>query len=978
MIKNNVDHRLKIYLDLFSTYLPEILKRYNIVSNDISNKNLIIALFLVGVLQLLGGNYVLYNPDIKNAFNIFIKILESKYSVGFIKGTSYWSLYRNLKKLNQLGYVEVKVEKIVHNNMEVYRNKYKLTPKGQTVFDSILRYIYYKEPTILAKAYISKKDEIISQIDESYVVSDQYAYFKDEKLYRELVSWATVSIFKLKNPTARSGSYFEQVITNFYVDHDVFGLKFRDSLFLRWDNHILRTEFNLDRDIEDIFYDLTNVKKGLRDVIYFLFPEHEVMIDPVKIWARLSSLATSIFNDAQKIKREPIVKNLMPVILIMPKDSPFYDKHRELLEKNLNEYHRAFPIEGVLLSIFGIEEEEMGTIYICPEGHIYWDVSNEAPPEKCTVCGQYFENSQEYKIQLVKTEFALKDKQDILTVYIPIDLYIFMSNISNYIVGLQQLLVINATNYIGSGKKNTTHKKGVYLAVGYYPQTTKIKISESEKSFIYNNLASKPTWEILYLLSSSLYKGIFGFEHAKVAALLTAFSQTYKRISKFENYGDIIQVDSDMFDYSNPPAPIYTLFIGKPGTGKSTIAKKTLLMANTALGILAYVNLKRASVAGITATSAVAPGSRRKIYLGIERAAHGTMIVYDEIDKASDDSLLQSISDTMSEGFFTYDKAYATMLREVAISAKIFVANDRKEEGYFDFEELLHNLVSLDVPKELKVFKGFVANIIDRFDFIVYFPKLYDSVKLIKAYQDISVKYNEKDLQQYSKIIKAYINLVREFSNNNHFTMRREVLEALMEYLDHIKEINEQLYKYLSSPRRLDSIIKIARTIAAMHFRNEITIDDVREAIAFLIFVITYPFADKYIKALEHFSYDLGIYYKYYKAVAENIDIYSLDEKYEEEKKVIIRSKSEFIKFIRSLLKKLDKEYITFNELRDMLLNMIENGELELKPIKSWRPTSIVFDEILKEIVDRLNKEGVLLYDSSKFGSGAYKINKNG
>ena len=1013
----------KKYIKLFAICYPNIKDQFYVKINTRSSSYGLITLFTVGILTNFGQKERVPLVDIYSLYKRIITEIKNRYSISFSDDKSNMS--KLLKRLVENGYLLRDLEDAPYVSPQRKTNKwyvYMLSPKGQAVFERILSVLDASDKDKpVVRTYLSEKDkkvyEVAAEIDNDipmYEVVEDFTYFKSEEDYKFIFDWARdkLIVFPYRlNPLSKD---LDKYLKAFFDDKSYpFGAVYRNSLFLRVDVHfyfstagkyldyyeeivnlkrlLKKLEKNDTEDLEEV-RKYTEIKlrlqsiyrkilkehsKGLKDVLYFL--DRDLVEDPVRSWVRLSSILSSITYEVlgsnTRFLKE---KSVLPVYLIVPTDSKFYDMFGDIMNLCVNMSDKVFILDGTPLFISNSTLMRLGTIYVCPNNHIHWTLPNDPEPSQCPHCNESFVEAKPMKLEVVCMDIAPPHSNQIFKVYVPIDLLYFINLNANIATGFTKLLVINASDYAQDRSKST-----VFLAIGYFPLQTKPKITEDVLRVIKEELSKKKTWEILDYFAHHLHNGIIGYDNAKIVALLVAFSQTTKRIRKVTASSNKIRMDASQYDLQYPPAPLYALFIGKPGTGKSSLAKDTLLYANPSFGKYAYVNLSRASPAGLTVTSVLAQGSGRKIYLGVERVAHGTFIVYDEADKPKDPSVLQSIADTMSEGLFTYDKAYASMLRELAITAKILVANDHMnlDETFNTFDELYDYLVNpKNYSKEERAFRGFVANVIDRFDFIVYFPRIYDTVELIKKYLEIinAVEIKEEDIDKVKKIFSAYVHLVRNFSNENNFYITKEAIEALHEYLEFIKQESYSLYKYLSSPRRLITIYKIARTIAAMHFRTEVNVEDIKEAIAFLLYAIVYPFGHTYIKILDYFKEELGIFYKYMEAFANNlkyIDVIVHEHEQEKEANAVVKSRTELVRFTKSLLTTWKNDVIYKTDIVDMVLDRLKSGKLIIKPIKSWniqQPIEQSIKDEMEKVINKLEHEGVLLYD----GPGRYKINR--
>jgi hypothetical protein len=129
------------------------------------------------------------------------------------------------------------------------------------------------------------------------------------------------------------------------------------------------------------------------------------------------------------------------------------------------------------------------------------------------------------------------------------------------------------------------------------------------------------------------------------------------------------------------------------------------------------------------------------------------------------------------------------------------------------------------------------------------------------------------------------------------------------------------------------TIFKLARTIAHMHLRTHVTKEDANDALAFYIFIHTYPFVksmsadhiQQLSKFVEEFSENLGCYAK----LLTPYEITTIGADNEEPEKVIVlRNKSDLIALIKAIL---SQTPLTEEELLKVLNEMGQQKKVILK-----------------------------------------------
>jgi len=627
---------------------------------------------------------------------------------------------------------------------------------------------------------------------------------------------------------------------------------------------------------------------------------------------------------------------------------------------------QAFAMEGVIVSYTQPSFLWLFDGVICEKNHISLVHPNTAKNyELCPIegCGAKIADTFKYKIPGVETVFESVGETGIkksLLVFIPLPMWkIFEKEPSSKKILLLAELPREAFLPLKSVKSR-------FIAIGYFPVIKEFTISLEESEKI-TSLSKKPTWKIIKMISDTVFPHLTKIYHGKIASILTAFSQGVDKIKlkHREMYG-----------------PIYTLLIGAPQTGKSELLKATMDFANPVFFRNAIIYAGSASRAGISLSY---DKETRGLRYGIEPLNHRRIVAYDELDKAlNKDDLISQLNDIMSSFTAKYTKAGTTPVAYPAVSAKLFAANlPGNLLQIQDVDDLINAIkngyAGEETSKSSPLFGKATDPFITRIDFLAFFPKPISVFDMKNSPEEALLEPLDKNIPlKYIQYLHDNILSQSEYTEIPD-DVYEYMLDSLVKLLDKYRA--NPFVKLLSAPRRVNTILKVARTIAHMHLRKEITFMDIDEAIAFTLYIHTYPFleivpkdiAKEYLKPLEEYLNILGDYYILAKSEVES-KVEFAGEVYEAEKPepLLIKSEKDFSNYVTKRAKQLGT--FTFEELIKVIKEDIYSKRIIFSPgskLNRIMSSQIFdFDSYLYDLFELLNGRGVFIH----VGSNRYQV----
>lgn len=307
----------------------------------------------------------------------------------------------------------------------------------------------------------------------------------------------------------------------------------------------------------------------------------------------------------------------------------------------------------------------------------------------------------------------------------------------------------------------------LYCSSIKYERRDDLKITERDKKS-FQQFAKMPN--LIQRLTSMVAPNVIGHEDKKIGLLRSA-------IGAPEN---------------SRRGRINTLFVGPPGTAKSTLAREASKMMPNAR----YVTSPHASGKSITAIIDKVDDNTI-LRLGPIPLSKNSICVINEIGKMSFEDQ-GYLFDIMEEGKFAINK-YGISREIDSPTTIIATANPYRVE----WSEAKANKNEIPVDRVL----------LDRFDQIFIFRD-YTTEMELRNYADDKIEYDERQIDHNYRFLKKYI----QYAKTLEPVMTESAKEMLKEFWLQLKQSGD------ASNRTLDSIFRMAKAQARMQLRD--TVDE--------------------------------------------------------------------------------------------------------------------------------------------------------
>ncbi len=288
---------------------------------------------------------------------------------------------------------------------------------------------------------------------------------------------------------------------------------------------------------------------------------------------------------------------------------------------------------------------------------------------------------------------------------------------------------------------------------------------------------------------------------------------------KFAKKGLLLSLVNSGLDAIGNRKRIHVLAIGNPGLAKSTLLRSACQLESNGR----FESGQHSSGKGLTAIISKEENDRYILRLGAVSLANGSVCGINEIGRMNPEEQAYLL-DVMEEGDFTINK-HAINARIKASTTILASANPRQQSFSSESET-----ISLDnIPA--------INPLIDRFDLIFVFSTFNESDEL-REYINIKSEREDKKQPDYSNYIKKHISYSKRF--NPIFT--DEAKSILNEYFFDISTLRSPFI----TPRRRESLYRIARAIARIKLKDVVDVNDAKEAAEYYNIMIS-----KFLRAVQ-------------------------------------------------------------------------------------------------------------------------------
>lgn len=275
---------------------------------------------------------------------------------------------------------------------------------------------------------------------------------------------------------------------------------------------------------------------------------------------------------------------------------------------------------------------------------------------------------------------------------------------------------------------------------------------------------------------------------------------------KFVKKGLLLSLVNSSIDSVGNRKRIHVLAIGNPGLAKSTLLRSACHLESKGR----YESGQHSSGKGLTAIISKEDNGSHVLRLGAVPLSSGSVCGINEIGRMNPEEQAYLL-DVMEEGEFTINK-YGINAK-IKASTTIFASANPRQQNY-DTEDETISLESIPAINAL----------VDRFDLIFVFSD-FKNQEEIREYVNTKSEREDKNQPDYSNYVKKHIAYSKRF--NPKFT--DEAKSVLNEYVIDLSQIRSPFI----TPRRRESLYRIARAIARIKLKDVVGVNDAKEAVEF-------------------------------------------------------------------------------------------------------------------------------------------------
>lgn len=518
-------------------------------------------------------------------------------------------------------------------------------------------------------------------------------------------------------------------------------------------------------------------------------------------------------NEVQKIIEDAVSKlfpdelSLRVTIKHVPKIA-----ERKINRIRVEDEGKLLSISGLLQTRTNVYPEIIKTDWECSRCGLEVTMPGVTPPEACIKCKKKMQVVQQYKrdslsVKLEEMPERLVGSEQASEIYVR-----FFGHLCKHDFNLalgNRIQVSGFLKAISATKKPNVCCRWQLVALGYTnldsiafdTKTT----PEEEALFEAIKKSSNPA----KFISDLIFKDIYGYLKAKECIVLQQFG------------GLMVGRDRDY---------IHILLLGPPGVCKTDLAVRG-----------AEINPVHKMGAGPSTSDVGLTASVKKdelsgnwsIVAGLLPKANSGVVMYDEIEKASDNEK-KALHVPMESGKIPVNKATisSTLTANTAILA---TANPKADE---DLPKVAGNI---DLP----------SSILDRFDFIFVFEDEIDRQKdaaicqllINRATNTLSSTRNVPHLTSfewngttfYSSTIAKYVYRSKKIQ----ISLSRRVEKMVSTWYTQLRQISKQagFEQKRPTPRLIQSIIRVARATTRSKMKDTVTQKEIKQAIEYFCFM---------------------------------------------------------------------------------------------------------------------------------------------
>jgi DNA replicative helicase MCM subunit Mcm2 (Cdc46/Mcm family) len=413
----------------------------------------------------------------------------------------------------------------------------------------------------------------------------------------------------------------------------------------------------------------------------------------------------------------------------------------------------------------------------------------DLPPGMCDKCGEKrgYEVKAHTEFPAMKIQLQDEKKQNALE---GLDVVLFGKDTVNVRTG--ENCMIFGQLFVIQQSKNT---RVTYLfanikggSIEYEkPEAKEIELTEEDLQQL-NEFIQQPDFRDK--LVSSFAPTIIGHENKKLAVIL-------QYIGAPENREKHIR------------GRIHVLFIGTPGTAKTTLAEEAKKLGEPNSR---FISTQGASPKAITAIIDRETDGSYVLRLGAIPQAKNSLCVLDEVAALSMEDQ-RYLHGAMEQGYFTVDK-YGFHRQINAPTTILSTTNPERSKWH-------NNVVEKgQIPLRMEL--------IDRYDLIMAFQAFTEQEKKVEYAKNRLAIYKRLDNNELDEIDYTFLQKFIQHAKSFNPSISEEADAMITDYWSKLD------IRIFPTNRVLETIVRVCKAFARLHFSNTVTVEIAKEAVDFI------------------------------------------------------------------------------------------------------------------------------------------------
>jgi len=632
---------------------------------------------------------------------------------------------------------------------------------------------------------IAKGKNSFSQLDIELAKQERKIIF-NEKTYELPPLKIRSTLQELVNKEILEASNMKEYIALTYsgakLTHDVTAM-FISNLTLT-----LAEEGKLDEwtDILSMHPDIVNfeengrIRLSLQDL-----PKHlleSMLVDGEKSYLRIIEMVTKTLINNGILQRRSGQKTLG----VLSSAPIFFKYEPEIVKEQLSDFSKYYGagmsvVSGWITSFSNVKSLDFGTLYNCEKGHYYLLFkTSKSTIRYCPKCSGELSSVVDMGIPSHQIVIETKDGS-----YIKAQIHPDLWNPGMSIAIKQNFMLIKLEKTVRRAKEIT---EDTYLVIGLdQEESIKVNREAAEK------IAAHPTEKIIRMIRNSLYPRFYKTKPIEEASIISMASIGTKKI----------HLNTNKFKDELINGTINMLVWGIEGSAKSKICR----ILNE------LVSMRKAASSGFAGSTSI-KGLTACYDKDLNAVKAGTIplndsfgVLIEELDKF-DKVDMRDLLEPFEDKKITYSKAGKQNVFQ-ANTVNMCTANNKKPIGGSEDAYDIINQLKTEISRPL----------IDRIDIIIAVTK---TVPVSQMMADWLVAGK----QEY---------LTKDQIRNFYLSAREiEHVHINPEQVKHTLEVIKRHHLNIT-PRRLNTIFRIAAAVAKLHLRDNITNVDLDEAYSYFL-----------------------------------------------------------------------------------------------------------------------------------------------